>query len=58
MVVWEINTILRSNQTIEESIMEKPKKRNRNGKGSAYRVPVGDKQYKYNYDRIFKKKDK
>ena len=46
------------NQVLEESIMEKPKKRNRNGKGSAYRVPVGDKQYKYNYDKIFKKKDK
>ena len=43
------------NQILEESTMEKPKKRNRNGKGSAYRVPVGDKEYKINYDKIFRK---
>ncbi len=47
------------NQVLEESIMEKQKqKESRNGKGSAYRVPVGDKNYKYNYDKIFRKKDK
>lgn len=27
----------------------------RNGKGSLYRIPVGDKQYKENYDKIFTK---
>ncbi len=49
-------TILALNQLLEENIMEKPKRKNRNGKGSAYRVPVGDKEYKYNYDKIFRKK--
>ncbi len=44
------------NQTLEENIMKKQKKENRNGKGSSYRVPVGDKEYKYNYDKIFRKK--
>lgn len=42
---------------LEENTMRKQKqKESKNGKGSAYRVPVGDKQYKYNYDRIFKKR--
>ena len=27
----------------------------RNGKGSLYRIPVGDKQYQENYNKIFKK---
>jgi hypothetical protein len=29
-----------------------------NGKGSRYRVPVTDKQYKENYNKIFGKKGK
>ncbi len=36
----------------------KTKKRNRNGKGGAYRVLIGDKQYKENYDKIFNKRNK
>tara|TARA_Y100000593_G_C4266604_1_gene315095 strand:- start:1119 stop:1262 length:144 start_codon:yes stop_codon:yes gene_type:complete len=43
------------NQVPEGNIMEKPKKRNRNGKGGAYRVPVGDLKYKENYNKIFRK---
>jgi hypothetical protein len=39
-------------------IKEMNKKENTNGKGSAYRVPVGDLKYKENYDKIFKKRDK
>ena len=35
--------------------MEKQKKENRNGKGGAYRIPIGDKKYKFNYDKIFRK---
>ncbi len=31
------------------------KKNNRNGKGSLYRIPVGDSKYKENYNKIFKK---
>tara|TARA_R110002020_G_scaffold239138_2_gene451697 strand:+ start:522 stop:647 length:126 start_codon:yes stop_codon:yes gene_type:complete len=27
----------------------------RNGKGSLYRIPVGDKVYKENYNKIFRK---
>ena len=27
----------------------------RNGKGDSYRIPVTDKKYKKNYDKIFKK---
>ena len=38
--------------------MEESKKRNRNGKGGAYRVPVGDLKYKENYNKIFRKRDK
>ena len=38
--------------------MEKPKKRNRNGKGGAYRVSIGDLKYKENYNKIFRKRDK
>ena len=30
----------------------------RNGKGSLYRIKVGDKQYNENYNKIFKKKEK
>jgi len=26
-----------------------------NGKGDSYRIPITDKQYKKNYDKIFKK---
>ena len=26
-----------------------------NGKGDSYRIPVTDKKYKKNYDKIFKK---
>ena len=26
-----------------------------NGKGDSYRIPITDKQYKENYDKIFKK---
>ena len=26
-----------------------------NGKGSLYRIPVGDSKYKENYNKIFKK---
>ena len=37
--------------------MEKQKKENRNGKGGAYRVLIGDKQYKENYDKIFNKRN-
>tara|TARA_R110000823_G_scaffold158841_2_gene289656 strand:- start:242 stop:373 length:132 start_codon:yes stop_codon:yes gene_type:complete len=33
------------------------KEESRNGKGGAYRVKVGDKQYKENYNKIFKKKE-
>ena len=29
----------------------------RNGKGASYRIPVTDKKYKENYNKIFKKKD-
>tara|TARA_R110000823_G_scaffold286924_1_gene405237 strand:+ start:351 stop:482 length:132 start_codon:yes stop_codon:yes gene_type:complete len=32
------------------------KNESRNGKGGAYRIPVGDKLYKYNYNKIFKRK--
>ena len=32
------------------------KEESRNGKGGAFRVPIGDKQYKYNYNKIFKRK--
>ena len=35
--------------------MEESKKRNRNGKGGVYRVPVGDLKYKENYNKIFRK---
>ncbi len=38
--------------------MEKPKKRSRNGKGGAYRVPIGDLEYKENYNKIFNKRKK
>jgi len=27
----------------------------RNGKGDLYRIPVGDKKYQKNYNKIFKK---
>ena len=27
----------------------------RNGKGDSYRIPITDKKYKENYDKIFKK---
>jgi hypothetical protein len=30
-------------------------KEHTNGKGDSYRIPVGDKQYKENYDKIFTK---
>lgn len=36
--------------------MQEEKKESRNGKGGAYRVPIGDKMYKQNYDKIFRKK--
>tara|TARA_R110001583_G_scaffold38498_6_gene124416 strand:- start:3221 stop:3358 length:138 start_codon:yes stop_codon:yes gene_type:complete len=39
-------------------IKEMNKKENTNGKGGAYRVPVGDLKYKENYNKIFKKRDK
>tara|TARA_R100000655_G_scaffold33059_1_gene65180 strand:- start:154 stop:279 length:126 start_codon:yes stop_codon:yes gene_type:complete len=29
----------------------------RNGKGDSYRIPVTDKKYKENYNKIFQKKD-
>ena len=29
----------------------------RNGKGDSYRIPITDKKYKENYNKIFKKKD-
>ena len=29
----------------------------RNGKGSLYRIPVGDQVYKENYNKIFGKKN-
>ena len=28
-----------------------------NGKGDYYRIPITDKQYKENYDKIFKKEE-
>ena len=34
---------------------EVEQKVDKNGKGSLYRIPVGDKQYKENYDKIFTK---
>ena len=36
---------------------EVEEKIDRNGKGSLYRIPVGDPKYKENYNRIFRKKD-
>tara|TARA_R100000458_G_C8167263_1_gene169071 strand:- start:544 stop:687 length:144 start_codon:yes stop_codon:yes gene_type:complete len=44
------------NQILEGIKVEERKKENRNGKGGAYRVPIGDEQYKFNYDKIFRKK--
>tara|TARA_Y100001951_G_C11255767_1_gene249297 strand:+ start:891 stop:1016 length:126 start_codon:yes stop_codon:yes gene_type:complete len=35
---------------------EVEQKVNRNGKGSLYRIPVGDQVYKKNYNKIFRKK--
>ena len=35
--------------------MVKEKKKIKNGKGSLYRVPVGDPKYKENYNKIFRK---
>ena len=29
----------------------------KNGKGDSYRIPVTDKKYKENYNKIFKKED-
>ena len=29
----------------------------KNGKGDSYRIPVTDKKYKENYDKIFKKEE-
>ncbi len=28
-----------------------------NGKGDSYRIPITDKQYKENYDKIFRKEE-
>lgn len=28
-----------------------------NGKGDSYRIPITDKQYKENYNKIFKKEE-
>ena len=36
---------------------EVEEKIDRNGKGSLYRIPVGDPKYKENYNRIIRKKD-
>ena len=30
----------------------------RNGKGDSYRIPITDKKYKENYNKIFRIKDK
>jgi hypothetical protein len=37
--------------------MSELNKDKRNGKGSAYRVPIGDLKYKQNYNKIFRKKN-
>jgi len=35
---------------------EKKLNNHKNGKGSIYRIPLDDKKYKKNYNKIFRKK--